>query len=287
MTDEELYFWDISGYLIVRSVLSGQEIEAGNAAIDFCQDEIPKREERWGSKGHKALAGSSWMEMHGLLQLDPPHCDPFRRMLVHPQIISRLNVMMGKGFRLDHGPLIIAAHKGTEGLTLHGSGEPHSPVVGYHQQNGRSYCNGVTVQYQLADVNAGDGGFICVPGSHKARYRMPEGIRTLEDDQGLVLQPPTEAGDAIFFMDGAQTHGTHPWTADHMRRSILIKYSGKNAIRGAPDRALFDPEAWWDASDLEEMSDLEREVMHGPGVHIGDRIKGLIVDEEGRVTIAE
>ena len=283
MTDEELYFWDISGYLILRGILTADEIKAANAAIDYVQDEIPKRKERWGSKESEALAGTGWMEMHGLLQLDPPHCDPFRNMLVHPQIISRLNVMMGKGFRLDHGPLIIAAHKGTEGLTLHGSGEPHSPLTGYHHQNGRSFCNGVTIQYQLADVNAGDGGFVCVPGSHKARYPIPPGIRSCEDDLGLVLQPPTKAGDVIFFMDGAETHGTHPWTADHMRRSILIKYSGKNALRGAPDRTLFDPEAWWDDAILTDMTDPELEVMHGPGVHIGEKIKGLSVDESGNV----
>ena len=39
-----------------------------------------------------------------LLRLTAPHCDPFRKMIVHPEIISRLRVMCGQGFRVDHGP---------------------------------------------------------------------------------------------------------------------------------------------------------------------------------------
>ena len=287
MTDEELYFWDLNGYLILRNVLTKEEILAGNAAVDYFYDEIPKRKEDWGGRGANRLKGTGWMEMHGLMQLDKPHDKPFRQMLVHPAVISRLNVMCGKGFRLDHGPLIISAVKGTEGLKLHGSGEPHSPLTGYHQQSGETHCNGVTVQFQLADVDTGHGGFVCVPASHKSRYPMPEGVRTCDDDLGVVLQPATKAGDVIFFMDGAQTHGTHPWTGNHQRRSILIKYTSKSAARGVPDPDLFQPEAWRAELELEGMSEAERQVLMGPGVHHGGKVKPLDVDDQGNVFVVD
>jgi hypothetical protein len=57
-------------------------------------------------------------------------------MLGHPEILSRLLVMCGKGFRLDHGPQFIGGVKGTAGHRLHGSGAPHKPYVGYHHQDG-------------------------------------------------------------------------------------------------------------------------------------------------------
>jgi hypothetical protein len=287
MTNEELYFWDLYGYLILRGVLTDEEIAAGNAAVDYFYDEIPKRDGGWGAKGSDRLKGSGWLEMHGLMQLDEPHDKPFRDMLVHPAVVSRLNIMCGKGFRLDHGPLIISAIKGTEGLTLHGSGEPHSPLTGYHHQSGQTHCNGVTIQFQLADVGPRDGGFVCVPASHKARYPIPDGVRTCDDDLGVVLQPPTKAGDLIFFMDGAETHGTHRWTAEHQRRSILIKYTAKSAARGVPDRDLFEPPAWRDEAELQGMSETELQVLKGPGVHHGPLVKALDVDDQGDVFVVE
>ena len=54
---------------------------------------------------------------------------------------------------------------------------------------------------------------------------MPEGVRTVDGDMGTSLNPQAHPGDVVFFMDGAQTHGTYPWTNDHERRSILYKYS--------------------------------------------------------------
>lgn len=104
MTGEELYFWNLNGYLILRGVLTEEEIAAGNATVDCFYNDIPKRNEEWGGRGTKRLKGTGWMEMHGLMQLPTPHDNPFRDMLVHPGGVSRLNVMCGEGLHLDHDP---------------------------------------------------------------------------------------------------------------------------------------------------------------------------------------
>ena len=93
---------------------------------------------------------------------------------------------------------MIGAEVGTEGHILHGSGEPFSQSTWYHHQNGRIFCRGVTVAWQLYDVNEGDGGFAVVPGSHKSQFRTPQGVRTVEDSMGLVVQPVMKAGDILF-----------------------------------------------------------------------------------------
>ena len=74
--------------------------------------------------------------------------------------------------------------KGTSGHALHDANEPLNPGRSYVYHNGRSYCEAITVTWQLRDVRAGDGGFACVPGSHKAYYKMPPGVRTCDPRYG-------------------------------------------------------------------------------------------------------
>ncbi len=166
MTSKERYFWDLSGHLILRGVLTKDELDAANTAIDAYSDRINPGEPNRLSRGSQSLQGIGRPSMGGtqLLNLDKPHCDIFRRMLVHPAVVDRLRVMCGPGFRLDHGPQFIGGVKGTSGHRLHGSGAPHKPYVGYHHQ-GEPYVGGVTVSWQLAEVIEGQGGFACVPGS--------------------------------------------------------------------------------------------------------------------------
>jgi hypothetical protein len=76
-----------------------------------------------------------------LLNIEKPHCEIFRRMLGHPEILRRLVVMCGKGVRLDHGPQFIGGVKGTSGHRLHGSGAPHRTTRGL-QTPGRKTLRG-------------------------------------------------------------------------------------------------------------------------------------------------
>jgi ectoine hydroxylase-related dioxygenase (phytanoyl-CoA dioxygenase family) len=265
MSDEEKYFFDLTGYLVVENALTPAEVTACNDALDHYRERIkPREREKSLAGGSTALeARSGRLELTGMLAWERPWCEPFRKLLVHPQIVGRLNEMSGKGFRLDHGPLLIGAEEGTEGHTLHGAGEPWSHVVAYHHQNGRMYCAGVTVAWQLADVNAGDGGFALVPGSHKANYPVPRGVRTVESDMGLVYQPVMPAGSVLFFMECA-THGTLPWKGKGPRRSVLYKYASRHVSRASgPDGK---PDHRW-GEWVSDLTEEERAVMFGPYVH--------------------
>jgi ectoine hydroxylase-related dioxygenase (phytanoyl-CoA dioxygenase family) len=265
MTDEEKYFFDLTGYLVVENALTSQEVAECNAAIDHYSDRIKARSlDRPLSEGSSALQGGSGrLELTGMLAWEKPWCEPFRKLLVHPQIVGRLNEMSGKGFRLDHGPLLIGATEGTEGHRLHGAGEPFSDVVGYHHHNGRMLCAGVTVAWQFADVNPGDGGFALVPGSHKANYPTPRGVRTVDNHMGLVTQPAMKAGSVLFFMECA-THGTLPWKGRGQRRSVLYKYAARHVARAGGPNAT--PEGRW-GEWVCDMTDEQRAVMYGPYVH--------------------
>ena len=286
MNERERYFWDLNGFLVVENVLSAEEVAAANEAIDHYSHRIDVAPEGRGAKGSERLGGTGRPTLEGLLQLENPYCDPFRSMLAHPAVVMRLNEMSGPGFRLDHGPLLIVGMKGTEGLTMHGSGEPFKPYVAYHHQNGRTYCGGVTVTWQLADVYAGDGGFACVPGSHKSTFPTPEGVLSADDDMGLIVQPEMKAGDLLFFMDGALSHGTLPWRSERERRSVLFKYASRSAVRSGPAATLAAPEDYWDEEVVAGMSEEQLAVMYGPYSGHRGAVPFLKVSEGGEV-IAE
>ena len=289
MDAKERYFWDLTGHLIVRNVLSQEELDTVNRALDHVIESgfVNQGEDNRGAADSAFLrgAGPRWAHGTNLLSLEKPHCDPFRNLLAHPQVVSRLNIMCGKGFRLDHGPQFNNAVKGTAGLTLHGAGDPHRPFVAYHHQNGKTHCGGVTVTWNLTNCPEGGGGFACVPGSHKSKYPMPKGVRNCDDDLGTVIQPEIRAGDVLFFMDGAQTHGTHPWQNNHERRSVLCKYASRTATRGGPSRDVCPPETFWDGAIVDGMTSEQRAVMFGPcSAPPGDDMY-LTVDPDGTVRL--
>jgi ectoine hydroxylase-related dioxygenase (phytanoyl-CoA dioxygenase family) len=279
----ERYFWDLTGYLVVRGVLNAEDIASANVAIDTVLEQIPTRDMRTGDSRFLQGTGARWYSGQNLLNLPQPHCEPLRNLLVHPTVVSRLNWMCGPGFRLDHGPQFNNAVKGTEGLRMHGAGEPHREFVAYHHQDGESYCGGVTVTWNLTDCPAGGGGFACVPGSHKSQFRMPRSVRDSDEAEEAIIQPEIMAGDVLFFMDGAQTHGSHPWRNDHERRSILYKYAARAATRGVPSRELCEPETYWGEETVAEMSAVERAVMFGPASAPGSDEMFLEVDADGAV----
>lgn len=46
---------------------------------------------------------SNW-RISGQLSWPQPYCEPFRELLCHPRLQSALDSILGKGYRLDHGP---------------------------------------------------------------------------------------------------------------------------------------------------------------------------------------
>lgn len=113
---------------------------------------------------------------------------------------------------------------------------------------------------------------------------MPKGVRNCDDDMGTVVQPEIRAGDILFFMDGAQTHGTHPWRNDHQRRSVLFKYASRTANRGG-SRPYYEPETYWDEEIVIGMMPEERAVMFGPTSAPKTQEVYLAVDPDGTVRL--
>jgi hypothetical protein len=257
VTEDQKYLFDINGYIVVRDALPAGDIALANAAIDRHVGEIRERVGELSlSGGSEVLRGSTGRgDLDGALSWEQPYGRPFRDMLVNRTVVPYLDELLGPGFRLDHNLGILTMRKGAEGHVLHGSSGPGFDRHQYYiVRDGRMH-NGLTVvAYQLTDVNPGDGGLCVVPGSHKGNFPCPEALRRGEAYGEFVKQITCKAGDCIIFTE-AVTHGTLPWTADHQRRTALLRFS--------PGNLAYVPHAW-PAEMLALMSPEQRLVMEPP-----------------------
>jgi len=215
MNEEERYLFDLWGYWVVEDVLSVDELAVLNAMID--QRNYPEPDETIQSQRF-----GGFLDWEG---------DAFRNLLNHPHIMPYLKELIGSKFRLDHAYGILM-RKGNAGGTLHGGGTPYDPAQYYVFRNGKMY-NGLTVvSWALTDALPGQGGFCCVPGSHKSNFPCPSNFRPVAHNPKCMVGVHQKAGDVVIFTE-ALTHGTLPWNADHPRRSILFKYSPGHSAWGA------------------------------------------------------
>ena len=222
MNQRERFLFDLNGYLVLEDVLTAEEIRACNEAIDRNPEHVVEKPSL--VEGTGALSGSGVRgDIVDVLTWPQPWCRPFRDLLAHPRVVPYLVELLRDGFRLDHLYGILM-NKGSEGLQLHHDGTMDDLLSFYQFHAGRMRCGLTVVSWNLTDCGPGDGGFMCIPGSHKSNYPVPDDVRVLEADAGIVKQIEAKAGSVIIFTEGL-VHGTMPWSAEHQRRAILYKYS--------------------------------------------------------------
>lgn len=238
LSDLERYFFDLYGYVVRHGALSPDELAAANAAIDRLDLPSP---------------GTSLESQRFAGFLDGEQI--FRDLLDHEAILEPILELCGPKARLDHS-YGIAMDTGTSGLGLHGGGTPHDPAQFYEVRGNRVYNGLVSVQWALVDHQPGDGGFCCVPGSHRANFALPQG-----HPKSWVVDVPMLAGDALIFTEGL-THGTSTWRAPYPRRTLLYKYAPGHLTWGVQYQTTLAQLA---ATGL--LTDRQRRLMQPPAVH--------------------
>ena len=202
MTPEEKFLFDLNGYLVIKNVLSPAELTDLNKIAD---------EKSAGKPGVRESRVSKWGA-------------PYQALIDHPKVLPYLVELIDASFRLDHDYCIFMP-KGEASQNLHG-GEGHEGDHWYKYRDGRMLNGLCVLTYFLTPAAAGDGGFVCIPGTHKSHFvdAIPRDIMRQQREAPYVVQPEVEAGDALFFTE-ALVHGTRGWTASHQRRALLFKYS--------------------------------------------------------------
>lgn len=132
MTDDEKYLFDLNGYLIVRGVLTPEEVEEANTVIDNHSHEMIERSDgalRNAAKGTKMFGhGPGRMDLGQVLEWGE-ESKVFKSILAHPRLVPIFHGILGKGYRMDHLPLVLAQNKGSEGFSLHGGTSKLKQIV--------------------------------------------------------------------------------------------------------------------------------------------------------------
>jgi hypothetical protein len=238
VNEQEHYLFDLQGFLNVPDALTAEEVAALNALLD----EQVERNGKPDAKTQRFGGLLSWGEAT-------------RALIANPRIVPYLKEMLGEGYRLDHDYAdVIRAGLGPIGATLHGGGAPFDPSQYYLFRDGRMY-NGLTVvAYNLRDVNPGDGGFGCVPGSHKSNYRYPEEWKNLENPPPIATAVPGRRKRDPVHRSVDPRHDA--WKGAGERRTIFLKYCPRPL---AWARRGYDPET-------PGLTDEQRRIIASPGI---------------------
>lgn len=287
-TDDEKYLFDTFGYLIVRNVLTQEEVDCANDAVDKHMQSIQERVSPVlrNTKKNTAFAGDGKrgrMDLGGVLEWGEDS-KVFKSILAHPKLVPKFHGLIGKGYRMDHNPFLIAQDKGSEGFSLHGgtidcSTGAYNPALAYSCMNGQMHSSLLACSVQLVDHNAGNGGFCVVPGSHKSNFKMPDKMIDGEIYKEFILQPETKAGDVVLFSEGT-VHGAMAWTADHQRRVCLYRFAPATSAYG---RSYMETgQKTWPEAMYDDLNDTQRSVLEPPYANRLDRAN---IQDDGSIVI--
>ena len=204
LTPLQRYAFDVRGYLLIADVLGRAEVSALLRAVG--DQRLPRpgeglMEQRFGYDS--ALLG--WDRS-------------FRDLIDHPVVLGVLADLIGPYVRLDHAYGIMM-RRHTSGLGLHGPAWPWDAAQFSLHRGGRHWNGLVSFAWALTSAGPGDGGFGCVPGSHRASEPFPA-----EGAEDLVVEVPQRAGSLLVFTE-ALVHCTIPWQARDDRYALFYKYS--------------------------------------------------------------
>ena len=243
MTPEEKFIFDLEGYLVVKGVLDSGEVDEINDLADSV----------WpGGYSETGLRRTGQVSRWGTAT---------RSLMDHPGIVPYLKELLGPYVRIDHDYSIFMRKDGKAG-GLHGGPTMQSGhEVGDHwyRYNEGIIRNGLTVfTFCLSHADDNDGGFGCIPGSHKSNCTeyIPDSVKKFNQKAHYVRQVEVDAGDVIIFTE-ALVHGTVPWTADHERRSLLYKYS--------PGHSSWS-ETYYEKKDYPDATDQQQRLMAAPSI---------------------
>lgn len=206
-TEEEKFRFDLQGFIVLPGVLTRAECTVLSQLSDTAWPRQPgdgafRRTEaisRWGGE--------------------------FLNLIDHPSVLPYLVELIGPRLRADHDYGIFM-RSGADGQNIHGGPMRYESDHWYHYHDGVMRNGLMVATWVLNDAEPGDGGFVCIPGSHKTNFidAVPREVLTQEYRPDYVIQPQLRAGDVLIFTE-ALIHGTATWRGSQERRALLYKYS--------------------------------------------------------------
>jgi hypothetical protein len=199
MVDEQLYLFDLQGYVVLKSVLNSTLRES---ILEFWDRELTDK------------------SLHDLAFTWGPQW----RALIDPEPVYTFLMDLFEGsFRLDHAFCVDERFGDNRNVMHHGGAEIEKGIF-HLNVNGRVKSGLVGVIFNLLPISSETPTFCCIPGSHKQTFPTPDHYKATRNNP-LVTRVALDPGDAVIFSE-ALTHGTsRPSQATlGKRRAIMLKF---------------------------------------------------------------
>ena len=220
LTQEEKWFFDLTGYLVVPQVISPETVlrmlTIGDAWHNLPEADLPRPLRSYSDKNTRKNTPRS---IDNIVYGDPI----FQELALNPHTMRVVNAITG------NRPQLLAAtytrnYRDEEDIALHNGHEGglRNPANDYQANGAEVFATFLNAAVTLVDVPAGSG-FVCVPGSHKSHFPCPKGVN-IYSAAPVIHNVTPQAGDCVIFTE-ALRHGGRRWTGDEPRRTIFVRYS--------------------------------------------------------------
>ena len=207
LTEKQREHWNEEGYLVLKQVLSPEEIRMLLKAVDpVIEDYV---QEELGADAPRAFTIIRAIERTEALDI----------LTDHPKTFGTILSLMEPYLQIMGTQIYVRYPSDTALIGFHTDAGPSLQQIHPHPQ---SLPLQFKVQFFLTDVSQPDSGnFILVPSSHRKPFpsKAPE--------KGFVpegaIQVLAEAGDAVIF-PWAQWHAVGPNKTDWIRKSVTFRY---------------------------------------------------------------
>ena len=204
MTPEELYRYDVNGYMLIKGAVDPEAMLRLNAHVDAWQ-------EKARGDFQKIEPGKNQeVRYNDVINQDAA----FIELVANPRVLPYLAEMVERP-RLKSTWI---AFKWRGGRTnLHSN---HTPSVthNFYHFNGQIRHNLLNMLYAFNDIKPGGGGLQVIPGSHKANYPRVQG----DDVSDMLVELTMEAGDVLLFSHDIAHCSQND--SDEVRRTVMYTY---------------------------------------------------------------
>ena len=199
-----------NGYVLVRSVFDGDEVEEMRDAIDRILETVAATEH---DKSHTWAGVDQSLQLKGFHDLTY-HDGVFTRMVAHPRLVEVLTQLIGPNVQLHHTKMLVKPPEQGAPFPMH-QDYPYFP----HERH-----SVLAASVHLDDTDEENGCLHVVAGSHRLGPLEAIGESKPVDypiDSGVAC--PAASG-AVLFFNYLTIHGSGVNRSTRTRRNVLFQY---------------------------------------------------------------
>jgi hypothetical protein len=245
VSEIDRFNFDLNGYVILRNVISQNEIELLENELDTIPDLKPN--EWYGHIHRENYAPDRGRSYQQIYEAGPT----YQSLINHPAYFEHVKEFLGNQDDFDSslGPAYIdecfALIRGKgESIGIHSGGHKHTKRTQFSYHNGEFHCGQINIFIPLTNIGEGDGATVVIPGSHKSNLAHPgyQAILKNNDKDKNSIEVHLNKGDVLLFVD-AICHGSAERLNEGLRKVVIYRFGpawGNSRFGYLPSKGLLE-----------------------------------------------